>query len=199
MAHPRDIKPDPYRAPTQDEIARARDMYAQGFTVSRILAATDMSLGTLYYWLDGGPHEAQGPALPPIARRKVVVGQRRRALKTDRVSLAARLWRTAERQVRDIELRLAAPARSSPERERDVRMLAMLTRTVRDLSAFDKPEPEPGKTSGTPAGPSGRSVEEIRASLARKLEAIIAERDEEETPVEPEPQAGAALRGLGHR
>ncbi|MDI3471040.1 MAG: Cell division protein FtsW [Pseudolabrys sp.] len=66
MTHPRDIKPDPYRAPTEEEIARGRAMYAEGFTVSRCLAATDMSLGRFYYWLDGGPVvEDGGPCRHP--------------------------------------------------------------------------------------------------------------------------------------
>jgi hypothetical protein len=48
-----------------------------------------------------------------------------------------RLMRTTERQVRDIEQRLARPGASSPERERDVRMLGSLVRTLRDLTTFD--------------------------------------------------------------
>ena len=58
------IIPDPYRAPTDAEIAKARAMYVEKFTVSRILAATNMALGTLYYWLDGGPPDERGRAGP---------------------------------------------------------------------------------------------------------------------------------------
>jgi hypothetical protein len=155
------IKPSPYSPPTREQIERARTMYGEGFTVSRILAATDMALGTLYYWLGGGPREEGGPLYPPIARRRQVVGRRRRPLDADRVSLAARLWRTAERQTRDIEERLARPGAASPERERDVRMLGSLVRTLRDLSGFD---------SG--AAPDAQSVEPAlaaaRESMARK-------------------------------
>ena len=49
------IKPDAHRPPTREEIERGRAMYVENFTTSRICAATGMSLGTLYYWLDGGP------------------------------------------------------------------------------------------------------------------------------------------------
>lgn len=227
---PATSRPTPHRPPTREEIERARTMYKEGFTVSRCLAATNMSLGTFYYWLDGGPvvgsADAAGPhggdgrdkfttgpaeggarlpghdseldgeraqigstLLPPIPRRREVVGKRRKPLVTDRVSLTARLWRTAERQVRDIEQRLAAPAafvtkdgalRSpvGPERERDVRMLSVLVRTLRDLAAFDAVElTGAGEKAADQKAPS-RSVEELRASVMRKLQGMIAQRDE---------------------
>ena len=141
MPHPASILPEPYRPPTREAIERAREMYAQGFTVSRILGACDMSLGTFYAWLDGGPHQNGSPLYPPIPRRRTVVGKRRKPLSdATRVSLAARLWRTAERQARDIEERLARPSQGGAERERDVRMLGVLVRSLRELAAFDRGE-----------------------------------------------------------
>lgn len=179
MAHPRSIKPDPYRPPTMEEVHRARSMYAEGFTVSRILAATGMSLGTLYYWLDGGPLDEKGARmLPPIPRRRAVVAKRRRPLPADRVSLAARLYRTAERQARDIELDLARGDLAGPERERDVRMLSMLTRTLRDLDHLSPPDGAAAK----PAEPEEEEfdIDELRAELMRRVEGIRARRREEE-------------------
>lgn len=169
------IRPDPYCAPSEEKIALARAMYPDGFTVSRILAATGMSLGTLYYWLDGGPLDENGkPRLPPIPRRRrAVLGKRRRPLRTDHVSLASRLFSTAERQARDIEARLARPG-EGPARERDVRMLSVLVRTLRDLSAFHAgaglaaaARPEEGPPPG--------DVEEMRRRLARRLDELVAE------------------------
>lgn len=52
-------------------------------------------------------------------------------------------YRTAERQVFEIEQRLAVPGAATPERERDVRMLASLTRTLRDLSGLGDGEGAP--------------------------------------------------------
>jgi hypothetical protein len=109
------------------------------------------------------------------------MGKRRVPLKTDRVSLTARAWRTVERQMRDIEERLARPARSGPERERDIRMFGSLTRTLRDLAAFERAGPA---AEQVPAPPP--NVEELRRSLARKLEAIIAERDDPDAPYDGE-------------
>jgi len=217
MPHPSSIRPDAYRPPTREQIERAREMYAQGFTVSRILAACDMSLGTFYYWLDGGPqvgppsslpatsdkpdgslratsgkpdgslHSTSGkpdvdgsPAhttlYPPMPRRRRVVGKRRRPLPdASRVSLAARLWRTAERQARDIEERLARPSAANPERERDLRMLTMLVRSLRELSAFDA-----GLAPQAPAAAEEErlpgDVDALRAELARRVEGIRARR-----------------------
>ncbi|HEY4139874.1 MAG TPA: hypothetical protein VGM57_00590 [Pseudolabrys sp.] len=176
MPHPVTIRPSPYRPPTREQIERARSMYEQGFTVSRILAACDMALGTLYYWLGGGPREEGGPLYPAIPRRKQVIGKRRKPLETSRVSLAARLWRTAERQARDIEERLARPAASTTERERDVRMFNIVVRTMRDLALFDAAQTPAPETTVAPE----RDVEELRASLIRSMEAIAAEREEED-------------------
>ena len=71
------IKPDAHRPRTREEIERGRTMYAEGFTVSRILAATNMSLGTLYYWLDGEPAVAHRRT--PGARHSGAPRARRRA------------------------------------------------------------------------------------------------------------------------
>ncbi|HTQ32486.1 MAG TPA: hypothetical protein VMI53_14850 [Opitutaceae bacterium] len=195
MPHPSSIRPDAYRPPTREEVERAREMYAQGFTVSRILAACDMSLGTFYYWLDGGPQAGPpsslratsgkpdvdgGPAhttlYPPLPRRRRVVGKRRRPLPdASRVSLAARLWRTAERQACDIEERLARPSAANPERERDLRMLTMLVRSLRELSAFDAglaPAAAPPPVEERLPG----DVDALRAELARRVEGIRARR-----------------------
>jgi hypothetical protein len=171
MPHPASILPTPYRPPTREEIERARDMYAQGFTVSRILAATDMSLGTFYHWLDGGPRQREGALYPALPRRRVVVGKRRRPLSADRVSLAARLWRTAERQARDIEERLARPSEATPARERDMRMLSMLVRTLRELSAFDAGV-APGERAAA-AEEAPPDIDALREDLARRLTNLL--------------------------
>jgi hypothetical protein len=148
-------------------------MYAEGFTVSRILAHCQMSLGTLYACLDGLPFGADGERMDAIPRRRDVTGRRRRALKADDVSLVNRLTRTAERQVRDIETQLAARDLAPVERERCVRMLTGLTRALRDLAALRKHDKTP---TDPQTEASGRSIEELRASVARKLAAIIASR-----------------------
>jgi hypothetical protein len=132
------IRPEPNPPLDRARVTRAREMYAEGFTVSRILAHCEMSLGTLYACLDGVPFGEAGERMEPVPRRRQVTGKRRRALKADDVSLVNRLTRTAERQVRDIETRLSARELPPVERERDVRMLMNLTRALRDLQAMRK-------------------------------------------------------------
>jgi hypothetical protein len=177
-----DIKPDPLRAPTMAEIERARAMYAQGFTVARCLAAGNMSHGTLYYWLDGGPLNAQGARmLAPIPRRRVMLGKRRKPLAADRASLVARLYRTAERQALDIEQRLARPAGATPERERDVRMLASLVQSLRGLSALSPDEAAPaegeaGLRQEDDDDPVPGDIDVFRLELARRIRGFIEER-----------------------
>ncbi|MEA2907201.1 MAG: hypothetical protein QOI12_4588 [Alphaproteobacteria bacterium] len=168
----------PYAPPGLAQITKARAMYVEGFTVSRILAACDMSLGTLYYWLDGGPREADGPRLPPIPRRRTVVGKRRPPLCGDQVALVARLWRTAERQVRDIELRLARADLPGTERERDTRMLAGLVRMLRDLSGFAAVAASGGKPADDDPVPA--DVDEFRAALARRIEAFVRRNEDQD-------------------
>jgi hypothetical protein len=169
MALSQHIKPSPYRPPSRAQIERARSMYAEGFTVSRILAACDMSLGTLNYWLGGGPRDAGGATLyPPIARRRVVEGKRRKPLASDRDSLVATLWRTAERTARDLGERLARPGASTPERERDVRMFGMTVRALRELSLFDAGGPAASAVDEPPA-----DIDEFRRELARRIHALI--------------------------
>jgi hypothetical protein len=182
------IRPDPYCPPTMDDIHRARDMYVHGFTVSRILAATGMSLGTFYKWLDGGPRDEKGePMLPVIPRRRQVVGKRRKPLKASHVSLVARLYRTAERQALDIEHRLARPSDATPERERDVRMLAMLVQSLRGLSAIAPAETGSAAAARKPDAiddPVPENIDEYRLELARRIRAFVESR-QENSPEEP--------------
>ncbi|MFN3659401.1 MAG: hypothetical protein ACK4UO_19320 [Pseudolabrys sp.] len=166
------ILPDAPRPPSMETIVKARDMYAQGFSVSRVLAICNMSHGTLYHWLDGGPPgEGGAPMLEPVPRRRPLVVKQRRPLAADRASLAARLLRTAERQARDIEVRLARPSAATPERERDVRMLMMLVRALRDLCGFADPA-EAAKAAAEVE--EARSIDEFREALAKRIEEFAA-------------------------
>lgn len=155
-------------APAADMITLARQRYAEGVAVSKILAETEMSLGTFYLWLDGGPDDG-GQRLPPIPRRRVVMGKRRMPLSGGRASLIQRLWRTAERQVRDIEDRLRLQLQDSGERERDARVMAIVVKTLRDLRALDTAEEEASRENDDTG-----NLDDFRRELARKIEGVIA-------------------------
>jgi hypothetical protein len=164
---------------SSEQIAAIRQDYADRVPVAQICAKHQVSQGTAYYWIDGGPRD---PArrLPPIPRR-CGKGQQRNAPRgqtTDsRVALMARLWRAAEQQVRDIEQRLKAIGQVPSERERDARALAVLVKTLRELAAFDAARGAAQSTE--PADDDApRDMDEFRRELARKIDAIIAERNQ---------------------
>ncbi len=172
------IKPEPNPPLTRERVILAREMYGEGFTVARIMAQCAMSLGTLYACLDGIPFGADGEQWTALPRRRQTLHQKRRALKADSVSLANRLTRTAERQVRDIELRLSARSMSPVDRERDVRVLAQLARTLRDLQVLSRavpvkrdaePDDEPENENEIPA-----SIDALRRELSHRLHAMAA-------------------------
>ena len=170
------IRPEPNPPLDHARVIRAREMYAEGFTVSRILAHCQMSLGTLYACLDGVPFGQQGERMEPVPRRRDVTG-RRRALMADDVSLVNRLLRTAERQVRDIETRLSARDQAPVERERDVRMLTSLTRALRDLQALRRQGAAPrGSAAATDDNDDAipESIDALRQELSRRLYGMAA-------------------------
>ncbi len=55
-----------------------------------------------------------------------------------RTAVVKRLWRTAERQVRDIEARLIAAGQEPADRESDARLMAVLVKTLAELTALDE-------------------------------------------------------------
>jgi hypothetical protein len=107
----------------------------------------------------------------------------------DRLALVTRMMRASERQVAEVERRIGT---SGDEGDRDARMLAVIARTLRELTAIDALNRELTETVTAGArkirdnndeyGP--QDIEALRQSIARKLEAIIAERED---PVSGEP------------
>ncbi len=172
------IRPEPNPPLDRARVIRAREMYAEGFTVSRVLAHCQMSYGSLYACLDGVPFGQDGERMDPVPRRRDVTGKRRRALKADDVSLVNRLTRTAERQVRDIETQLATRDVAPVERERCVRMLASLTRALRDLAALRKQGAADRASAATHDDGDDEtipaSIDALRQELSRRLYGMAA-------------------------
>ena len=121
---------------SRETIERARQMYREGARVRDICAATGMSVGTLYYHLDG--LSLPGLVPPRLPRRRDVEGTALAPLPSrGRKRLAARLWRAAERQARKIEFTLTWGIQRAEERKHDLQSLRELTRILRDLSALE--------------------------------------------------------------
>jgi AcrR family transcriptional regulator len=169
---------------TPEQIAFARERYAdRTVSVAQIERETGMSTRTLYYFVDGA--EGRYPALP---RRRVATGGKPRAPGGDRTALVARLWRTAERQVREIEQRLARHRQEPDDRERDARVLAVLVKTLRELSALDETKTGDISKDATYDDDEGpRDIDEFRRELARRMDAFVASRTGAGIPGDIEP------------
>jgi hypothetical protein len=97
-------------------------------------------------------------------------------LPDNRTALVKRMWRAAEAQVREIENRLLLDSPEPLERERDVRVLAVIAKTLRELSALDQTQPNKRTLALADDDAVPRNMDELRRSLAQKLEALIAGR-----------------------
>ncbi len=157
--------------PTQPlaTIERARQMYRDGARVRDICAATGMSVGALYYHLDG--HSLPGLAVQRLARRREVEGNLTTPLPSRaRRKLAARLFRAAERQARKLEFALAWDHQRKEDRALDLSALRELTRVLRDLAAL-----EDASARSAPRG-RGEKVEREEA-LAVEGRAVLVTRE----------------------
>jgi hypothetical protein len=158
---------------TREQCMRVRQDYADGKTVRWIETERGLLKHAIYFCLDGGPKDANGNRLPKIIRRRVA-GPTIKRLSNARASLINRLWRTADRQVGDIEKRLHLDTQHPDERERDARVLATTVKTLRELRALDAAQAEQEPSPQDEHGPN--TLDEFRRDLARKIEGIIAGR-----------------------
>ncbi|HEY4773997.1 MAG TPA: transposase [Xanthobacteraceae bacterium] len=156
-----------------DTIARARKDYAEGVkTVLAICREHGMSQNKLYYWVDGARGDGE---VAPLPRRRDGFARPRARLRFggSRLALVRRMWRTADAQVREIETRILCAAQAPEERERDARVLALLVKTLRELTALDQRERADTATDATPDDDGPRDMDEFRRELARRMEAFV--------------------------
>jgi hypothetical protein len=140
-----------------------------------------------------GPHDFSRGVCSMTTKTRTTSATRRTAQRPPaRRRVVARLWHTAERQVAEIEARLEQGG-DAAALERDAKTFAIIARTVRDLVALDaeaearmttkekrsahaSAEPE---DAATPEDFGTRDIEQFRAELARRLDALRAERERE--------------------
>ncbi len=159
-------------------VLRARQMYADGVPVRITQAETGFSLVQLYHALDGLPQPNGDSLLPPLARRRIIARKTSRA--ATRVALVARLMRAAELQLHGIEQQLESAGYAPGKGEQTSRSIALLARTMRELSAIDEraaARKAPNKSSKKDDQPIPLDFDELRRSLIRKMDAILAERE----------------------
>jgi hypothetical protein len=159
--------------PTPEQVALARRLYSEGAPVKDILAEAGITRGILYRCLAGGLPDGSGVEPASIAlRRRGVRGRHRMG---SRAALVARMWRTAERQVEEIEARLKAAGLELAERESNARTLAIVAKMLRELAAVDDAKKlRKGGPTDDHDDQVPRNIEDLRRALADKLEAFVA-------------------------
>ena len=171
----------PRRVPAMAQLAR--QLYLDGAPIAEIARRTALKPSQVYYWIDREVTSDGTVTLKPAARR-VTLAPGTRSASPARGHLLSRLWRAAERQLDEIEQRLAAavppeadapagPPRPAADAEKDARALAVLARTLRELSAL---EAEAHKSRKVKAEDDAvRDLDTFRRELARRLERLRAD------------------------
>jgi len=158
-----------------EAIISIRAQYAADVVVAKIARDHDVTKETVYYFVDGGPHDPE-PQFPPLPRR--VIKPRATSLEDPgpaRRMFVKRLWQTAAKQVQDIQRRLDSLGVESSERE--VRALAVLVKTLRELAAFDEANAAAQTRTDSDDDDYGpRDSNDFRRELARKMDAIVSRR-----------------------
>ncbi|MEP9348722.1 helix-turn-helix domain-containing protein [Xanthobacter sp. KR7-225] len=180
------------------EAGLIRRLYEEGVPLAEIGRRTGLTTNTLYRWIDRIVAPDGTVVFSPLPRRRApVTGARMIAgtlASTPRARLTSRLWHAAERQVALIEARIAALGEAAAgDAEKDARALAVLARTLRELSALKdearkrrRPGRAPGgarkaadpqATEGEGDGAEFRDLDAFRSELARRLDRLRAEGD----------------------
>lgn len=164
-------------APPPETVALVRRRYAQGAAVKTVVAESGIrNLNVIYRCLAGLYPDGSGAKLVPVPQRRPGVRMRRRI--GSRAALVARMWRTAERQVEEIEDRLAVAGLELTERESNARTLAVVAKTLRELAAVDEAEIQRTGKQQPPDDnidddPVPRDIDEFRRELARRINALV--------------------------
>jgi hypothetical protein len=154
-------------------VALVRRLYAEGVTVNQIVAQSGVrNLNIFYRCVAGLYPDGSGVKPAPIPQRRPGVRVRHRG--GSRAALVTRMWRTAERQVEEIEDRLAVAGLKPAERESNARMFAIVARTLRDLSAVDDKTKSKNSEKVNDDDAPPRNIDDLRRQLAEKLESFVA-------------------------
>lgn len=165
--------------PAPETVALIRRLYEAGVTIKKIVAASGVTNLDILYGCVGGRYP-DGTSEHPAPLRKRRPGAQVRHRPGSRTALVERMWRTAEQQVRHVEERLQAAGLQLVERESSARTLAVIAKTLRELSAVDEAQKSRKRKNAANNDIDDesrpRNVEDLRQALAQKLEAFIAQR-----------------------
>ena len=94
-----------------------------------------------------------------------------------RGSLVARLWRTADAQVREVERRLRQGEGEPGDREKDARTLAVVVKTLRDLLALETDQQPTDALAPKEKDDDVRDLDDFRRELADRIDRLRRARD----------------------
>jgi hypothetical protein len=158
-------------------VALARRLYVEDVAVAAIMAQTGIkSTKVLYRCLDGHHDDGSGAALPLRALPRRCNGLATVRSASKRGALVARIFHNAQEQVQKIEARVVQSDLAPFVTERDVRSLAVLVRTLRELSELAemrRPTGKPNTQEPENDPPPIRDLDELRRELARRMQALI--------------------------
>jgi hypothetical protein len=153
-----------------DTVMHIRRQYAEGVSLAKIYIENAVNKRVVYRCIAGNPPGLS--ALPPLPFRWTGTTEPQ----PDRRAVIDRLWRSAKREVRGTDQRLARLPGGSPEREREVRVLPVLVKVVRDLTALDRAQLQKSASKETPRDDDDdalpRDLEELRRELSRRVDLL---------------------------
>ncbi|MEJ1157989.1 hypothetical protein [Prosthecomicrobium sp. N25] len=164
--------PDPLPSPTEVDWPAVRLAYEESaLAVGEILQRFRIPAGELYRRAGAEGWRLRQPRTgKPRGGRRTAAAKPGRARPIDRAALVDRLFQVVERQIGDIEARLArAPdAETAPADEKDARTLAALARTLELLIGLEKIAVPPAETAEV-------DIDAFRADIARRLAGLRGE------------------------
>lgn len=180
------------KIPPPETVAYARRRYRENAVVEDILGETGLSLGIFYRCIDGVYDDGSGLPVQPLPRRNPC-RTRRPALNRVRATMADRLWRTGESNVKALEERLARTDLSDGAREGDARVFAIMVRAMRELTetgaSVAPPQPEAATKACAKAEEDDQDpedIDEFHRDLVRQMDAIAARREAAKAEAEGE-------------
>jgi hypothetical protein len=163
--------PDALPSPTDVDWQAVRLAYeASDLTVQEIRTRFRVAQAEIYRRIEcegWRPRQRQKARDRPGAGRR---SARPAGREIDRAALVDRLFQVVERQIGDIEARLAraTDTDAAPADDKDARALAALARTLELLIGLEK-------IAVPPAGPAEVDIDEFRADIARRLAGLGAQ------------------------
>lgn len=171
---------------TPEALAHARHLYEDtGMPVADVAKYLDISQTTFYNrnkkW-GWRPRNRKLAELDDAAKANVPLQEIREiaapAVKTvEKISLLARVRSAVENEIvkiDDVLQRVESAHLRSSDAERAARTLATLVRTLKELTALEKPDTKTGEEAKTQESDEFRDLDEFRRSLAERLDRLRA-------------------------